>query len=295
MRSRYHSEPIMSSREGRLRIGELSRRVGVSPELLRAWETRYGLVRPERSAGGLRLYSGEDERRVRVMGDLITAGFSASEAARLTKLGSGPQDGSPGLREIEGNLERSFEAIDEPAAQMALDQLFGTFELGVALSQGILPFLHRLGERWAAAETTVAHEHFASNVIGGRLRALARDWGQGLGPRALLACPPGEQHVLGLLCFGLALRERGWRITYLGAETPLDSVADALDDLLPAILVLSAVTPKPFLAASDDINGLTGRTRVGIGGAGASEALAATLGAELLVGDVTGAAASLAP
>ena len=68
---------------GRLRIGELSRRVGVSPELLRAWETRYGLVDPERTPGGLRLYSEEDERRVREMRRQIAAGLSAAEAARV--------------------------------------------------------------------------------------------------------------------------------------------------------------------------------------------------------------------
>ena len=89
------------------------------------------------------------------------------------------------------------------------------------LSEVILPFLHRLGVRWAAGRTSVAQEHFASNVIAGRLRSLARGWGQGVGPRAILACPPGELHDLGLLCFGLVLREHGWRITYLGADTPI--------------------------------------------------------------------------
>src|SRR6185437_16970767 len=65
-----------------LRIGALSRRVGVSPELLRAWEQRYGLLQPSRSAGGFRLYSDHDERRVRRTKELITRGWSAAEAAR---------------------------------------------------------------------------------------------------------------------------------------------------------------------------------------------------------------------
>src|SRR5438270_611871 len=85
-----------------------------------------------------------------------------------------------------------------------------------------------------AWETRNAQEHFASNVIGGRLRALTRGWGNGVGPRAILACPPGERHEFGLLCFGLALRERGWRIIYLGAETPLREITDSLGELLPA-------------------------------------------------------------
>ncbi len=72
----------------RLRIGELSRRTGVGADRLRAWERRYGLLRPERSEGGFRLYGQEDERRVRAMKDLISAGVSAAEAARLAVAGA---------------------------------------------------------------------------------------------------------------------------------------------------------------------------------------------------------------
>ena len=64
-----------------IRIGELSRRVGVSEHTLRAWESRYGLLRPTRSAGGYRLYSPRDEAVVRRMTMLMTAGLSAAEAA----------------------------------------------------------------------------------------------------------------------------------------------------------------------------------------------------------------------
>ena len=102
---------------GRLQIGELSRRVGESPELLRAWETRYGLVQPERTPGGHRLYSEQDERRVRVMRHHIDSGLSASEAARLAKLADEPPE-AQAVRpaDIDASLERSFAALDEPAA-----------------------------------------------------------------------------------------------------------------------------------------------------------------------------------
>src|SRR5687767_5137753 len=66
-----------------VRIGELARRTGVSADLLRAWERRYGLLRPERSSGGYRLYSAEDEQRVRTMTDALARGISAGEAARV--------------------------------------------------------------------------------------------------------------------------------------------------------------------------------------------------------------------
>ncbi len=282
---------------GRLRIGELSRRVGESPEVLRAWETRYGLVTPARTPGGLRLYSDSDERRIRVMQRHITDGLSASEAARLAKLVE-DSDSQPeprlSLADIGDALEHSFDALDEPQAQSTLDYLFSSVRLDLALSEVILPFLNRLGQRWATAEVSVAQEHFASNVLGGRLRGLARGWGAGVGPRAVLACPPGERHELGLLCFGLALRERGWRITYLGTETPMAEIAAALDDS-PSIAILAAVERQRFEDVAEEIRSLAVRVRVGLGGAGASPALAEVLGVEALGGEVVEAAARLVP
>src|SRR3954469_14546536 len=65
----------------KLRIGELSKRSGVSPELLRAWERRYGLLEPVRTSGGLRLYSLDDLERVRLMQQHRAAGLAAAEAA----------------------------------------------------------------------------------------------------------------------------------------------------------------------------------------------------------------------
>jgi DNA-binding transcriptional MerR regulator len=268
----------------RLRIGELSRRVGASPELLRAWETRYGLLEPERTPGGLRLFSEDDERRVLRMRQNIAAGLSAAEAARLAK--EQPSLRASGetaaLAEIEQELEYALDSFDEPMAQAALDRLFAEAELPAALADVVLPLLNRVGE-----------EHFASNLIGGRLRALSRNWGQGLGPRAILACPPGEQHDLGLLCFGLALRESGWRIVYFGAETPICDINDVIAERAPAVVILSAVTSQPFLDASAEILTLADRVRVALGGRGATAAIAERLGAELLGADAIAQAGRL--
>jgi DNA-binding transcriptional MerR regulator len=272
---------------GRLRIGELSRRVGVSPELLRAWETRYGLIDPERTAGGLRLYSGEDELRVREMRRQIAAGLSAAEAARLALRVSGepvPAD------QLLGDLDAALTALDEPAAQRTLELTFDSLDVDAALAHVILPFLHDLGEQWAAGERSIGQEHFASNVIEGKLRGLARGWGEGDGPRALLACPPGEQHDLGLLCFGLLLRARGWTIAYLGAQTPPSELASTSAELEPDLVVLGATEPGRFVDSGEAIRALSAQVRVALGGAGASEALAESLGAELLAGDPVAAA-----
>lgn len=273
-----------------LRIGELSRRSGVSPELLRAWERRYELLQPTRSPGGLRLYSLEDLERVRLMRQHIDGGLAAAEAATLvsrTPVGDAAAD-TPALSRAvaQQELAAALDAFDEPAAQAVIDRQLATTTLDSFLSEVVLPYLRELGERWERGKASVAQEHFASSVLRGRLLGLARGWGLGLGPLALLACLPGEQHELGLVAFGLALRARGWRVGYLGGDAPLDTVSRAADDLRPGLVVLSTVSDDRARAAVDELRSLAGRHRVAVGGAGATDGVAEAIGAIALTGDV---------
>jgi MerR family transcriptional regulator, light-induced transcriptional regulator len=263
--------------ESRLRIGELSRRAGVSPELLRAWERRYALLQPTRSPGGLRLYSLEDLERVRLMSRHIAQGLAAREAAALAaraRLGGGDSTAreptpafDPGRARAE--LGRSMEAFDEPAAQAVIDELLAVATIDAVLSEVALPFLHDLGERWERREISVAQEHFASQLLRGRLLGLARGWGRGNGPGALLACPPAEPHDLGLIAFGLALRARGWKIHFLGGDTPVESIVDAAGRIQPALVVLSATTPGVLSPIAAELARLARRHQVAVAGAGA--------------------------
>ena len=123
-----------------LRIGELGRRLGVSDHVLRAWESRYGLLQPVRSAGGFRLYSEADEARIRRMQVYLAEGLSAAEAARAA-LGGDPSPAPGPLArppaktagcEPFAGLRRALDAFDEPAAQAVLDRLMA--ELSLPLS-----------------------------------------------------------------------------------------------------------------------------------------------------------------
>jgi DNA-binding transcriptional MerR regulator len=272
---------------GLLRIGELSRRAGVSPELLRAWERRYGLLRPTRSSGGLRLYSSEDLDRVRAMQRYLTEGLAAAQAATLALASPRAEAESPPLAPSVARLQLAgaLEEFDEPAAQAVLDRLLSVATIEVVLTEVILPYLRELGERWERGEISVAQEHFASNVIRGRLLALARGWGRGGGPIALLACLPGEQHDLGLIAFGLALRGQGWRIAYLGPDTPLDTLERAGEAVEPAFLVVSATSNERVKPVASQLNALAGRYRVGLGGAAAAAADTRRIGVIQLGGD----------
>jgi MerR family transcriptional regulator, light-induced transcriptional regulator len=264
---------------GYLRIGQLAKRTGVSPELLRAWEQRYGFLQPTRTAGGFRLYSAADEARVQGMQSLVSGGLAAAQAARLILSDAEPAPPTPSasattLEDAAGNLTASLDRLDEQAANTALDRLFAGYTVETVLRDAVIPYLHRLGDRWEAGEVSVAQEHFASNLLRGRLLGLAQGWGQGQGPGAILACVPGEQHELGLLAFGVALRRRGWRITYLGSDSPIGAVADISRSLLPAVVVLLSMNPEGFLDHAREIAKLAKQVRVMIAGTGATPEIA---------------------
>jgi DNA-binding transcriptional MerR regulator len=257
---------------GLLRIGELSRRSGVSPELLRAWERRYQLLRPTRSPGGLRLYSLDDLDRVRAMQHHLSRGLAAAEAAALTvEQPISPPDVGTSIVEAKRELCDALAAFDEPRAQAIIDSLLATATIDTVLASVVVPYLHELGDRWEQGDASVAEEHFASSVLRGRLLGLARGWGRGLGPRVVLACAPGEQHDLGLLAFGLALRARGWRIVYLGTDTPLTSAADAAHASDAVFVVVSAVSAERFHAHRDELRQLAQQQRLFLAGSGAHD------------------------
>jgi MerR family transcriptional regulator, light-induced transcriptional regulator len=277
-----------------MRIGDFSRRVGVGAELLRAWERRYGLPRPTRTAHGVRLYSDDDERLIRAMRRALARGVPAAEAARLAieeEPAVAPTAAGVELAALRDRLRDALGRLDDADAHDALDRLFGAYTVDTALSEVVLPYLVELGERWACHEIGVGDEHFASNLIHGRLLSLARKWDAGRGPRALLACPSGEQHTIGLLCFGLALRGRGWLITYLGADTPVAAVAQVADAVRPAQVVLASVSANAFAVQRDAIAELAARMPVALGGTGAQAA--SVEGAAVLPGDPVGEAARL--
>jgi DNA-binding transcriptional MerR regulator len=280
------------------RIGELSRRLGVSDHVLRAWENRYGLLRPVRSAGGFRLYTEADAGRVRRMQALLGSGLSAAEAARAVldeEAGSlttaaDSLVGRAELGDLSGLLRQALESFDESAAQVTLDRLLSELSTTAVLRDVVVPYLTGLGERWESGEVSIAQEHFASQVLRGRLAGLARGWGGGDGPRAVLACPSRELHDLGLMIFGITLRYRGWRIAYVGSDTPLEELSRAVEATRPDLVVLAATVPgnlEPHLA---DLTALARLAPLVLAGAGVTRQLADAARAGLLTQDPVTAA-----
>jgi MerR family transcriptional regulator, light-induced transcriptional regulator len=284
-----------------MRIGELSRRTGVNPELLRAWERRYRLLRPRRTGGGTRTYSATDEARVRLMRRYLDDGLPPAQAAEMvtaTRLSVRPGQATgsiPPAEVAEAHVEMhaSLDRFDETSAQRALERLFGTYSASTVVRDVMMPYLREVGQRWAEGHVSVAQEHFATNFMHARLLAFARGWDRGLGPRALLACAPGEQHTFGLIGFGVALHQRGWRITYLGADTTVAMVEEAAAHVGPDLVVVCAVMRERMTAMVDGLRSLSTRWPTAIAGAGTSVTLAAQLSVRHLGGDPVSAAVNV--
>jgi DNA-binding transcriptional MerR regulator len=262
--------------ESFLRIGELSRRSGFSADVIRAWERRYDLLRPTRSDGGYRLYSADDISRLRLMRHYLSRGVPTSQAAGLVhRVQTAALDANPGVpagdvRKALRVLRDSLERFDDGPADRTLERLLGVFATGAVLRDVVLPYLAALGERWACGEATIAQEHFASNFLEGWMHTMARGWNRSGSYRAVLACVPGERHTLGLLAFGLALHDLGWRITYLGADGPVRAVDHAAQTVGADVVVLSAALPETLATGLDDLRELGRMHPVAIGGRGAT-------------------------
>ncbi len=267
--------------------------MGVTPELLRAWESRYGLTRPIRSPGGFRLYTADDAARVGRMRRGLDQGLSAAEAARTALEDERPA--TEGLLEdLAARLLAAIGRYDEAATHSVLDESLAAFGLEESLRHVVLPTLKEVGDGWKRGEIDISQEHFASNLIRGRLLALTRFWGRGTGPLALLACAPGEMHDITLLAFALVLRSHSWRILFLGADTPIATLAHAAETTQPALVVVSSFDPVLLETQAAALRRLARAVPLALAGPGATDELCARVGARRLDGDLVAAADEVA-
>lgn len=288
--------------EGLVQIGDLARRTGVSVDTLRAWERRYGLLRPRRSPGGFRLYSHRDEMTVRTMLEELDLGFPASQAAKLALTRIAQPNGDRAARlparsdafaQARDELQAALTGFHGELAHHIIDRMLVEFSLDTVLEEVMLPCLVQIGDGWHRGEVTVAQEHFASNLIRERLLALARLDAWGRGPRAILACGPDERHDIALIGFGIILGRDGWRTTFLGADTPVETLAEASETLRPDVVVLSATMEDRLAVAAPALRHLARTQRLAIAGPGAQLDVAVATGALLLDGGPVAAARRL--
>jgi DNA-binding transcriptional MerR regulator len=212
-------------------LGAVTRLTGLSPHVLRAWERRYGVVRPLRTPGGTRRYREVDVLRLRRLRDAVAAGHPIGEVAGLSE------------PELARRLELEPAGLPQPALApilTAIEQMDGAEAerlLGAQLSTlggprfvrlVASPLLTAVGERWANGRLCVASEHLASTVLRSLLGPLVRPTRSGAqSPPIVFATPPGERHELGALMAAIAAAEAGGHPVYLGPDLPVDEVVRA--------------------------------------------------------------------
>jgi hypothetical protein len=152
-------------------------------------------------------------------------------------------------------------------------------ELGVdtVVTDVVLPFLHAVGVAWERGEQSVASEHFASQVVRSWLTGAALGGGPAGSNAAdpvVLACPPGERHDLGLLCFHVLLMRSDVPSRFLGSDTPLLGLADVCRVVGAAGVVVAATRRRVFEAHGGALRVLARQYPLAIGGAGADAEIA---------------------
>ncbi|MDQ6834461.1 MAG: MerR family transcriptional regulator [Chloroflexota bacterium] len=224
-------------------IAVAAERTGLTQDVLRVWERRYGAVKPARSASGQRVYSDLDIERLRLLHAATRAGRSISQIARLnTKaLMNMVGEDSAARAERAGVAPGSadYTAIIDAALSLAeslqgneldhqLRRAAATLGVPEFLSHVAVPLLRRVGDEWHAGRFTPAQEHLASSVLHDifvdRMRAFSRSADA---PKVLIATPAGERHAIGAALVGAAAAVEGWSVIYLGADLPASEIAAA--------------------------------------------------------------------
>ena len=226
-------------------IRRVADRTGLSPEVIRAWERRYGAVKPTRSPGGQRQYSDAQVERLRLLAAAVLAGRGIGQVATLPlaqlaalvaeDAGAGievpsakPDHGSsPGTMVVARALGLASK-LDGDGLSELLRRAAAARGVSAFLDTVVSPLLWRVGEAWQAGRLTPAQEHLASctvrEVVTDTVRALAAP---ASAPRVLLSTLAGERHELGALLAGATAAVHGWRVVYLGPDLPAQVIATA--------------------------------------------------------------------
>lgn len=229
---------------GEFPIRVLAELTGVPPTTLRAWERRYGLLKPERTPKGHRIYRSKDLQTVRRIVSLLESGQTVGNAVKQLREGKVQRpdrntDASP-WSTFRRRLLRAIEGFDELKLDAIYNEALALYPIDLVTVNLLHPLLEQLGGRWCERETGVAEEHFFTaylrNKLGARLHHSA---GHNRGKCLLLACLPGERHELGALLFALSGMARGYRFLYLGPDLPLSQVAPITAKVELAAVLLS--------------------------------------------------------
>ena len=281
------SEPDPAPLELTYPLRTAARLTGLSPAVLRAWERRYGVVVPARTAGGTRRYSAADLERLRLVKAAVDAGhrigvvaaLEPDELRRRARVSDAPEEA--GLSEVLSALGR----LDAAAVQRRLSIQLSTLGAPRFAREIALPLVDEIGRRWSDGRLSIAAEHLATSILRSLLGAALQPTAASLaGPRIVFATPPGEPHELGLLIAALVALGAGAQPLYLGVDVPAEDLLAAARASGASAVALGVVTVSEEDAQATVTSlreGLPARVALWLGGAGAAS-LGARAGVEVV-------------
>lgn len=247
--------------QGRYRIQSVAEITGVSAATLRAWERRYGIPSPRRTASAYRLYSERDVELIKRVRELCDAGMAPSQAAQLVLSAAeeSPAAAAPEPERIVDlgpyplAVQRILEAVDRFDAERLEAAVKHALYLGPAVTvfdRVLAPALSAIGLRWEEGTLSVGQEHLAAESLGNAVRYVLRlTQPESATKQALLACFADEEHTTPLHGIALRFAEWGFRTVILGARTPTFALRHAVAELGPDVVGLSVtIAPPPYRA-----------------------------------------------
>src|SRR5512134_847926 len=238
------AKPRTSAVELTYPLRSASRLTGLSPELLRAWERRYGVVEPLRTPGGTRRYRASDLERLRLLKAAIEAGHRIGSLAGLSnteleQLGSA-REAAP--RDRLEDVLRALDALDGAESQRLLALQLSALGAVRFAREVAMPLVREIGERWVGQRMRIASEHLATAVLRSMLGSALQPSASALrGARIVFATLAGERHELGVLMAALSSMGAGANPIYLGPEVPVEDLLHAVQRSEAAALALSLV------------------------------------------------------
>jgi methanogenic corrinoid protein MtbC1 len=251
--------------EAKYNIKAVSQKTEIQSVTIRAWERRYQLLNPRRAENGYRLYSDRDIAILNWIKKQVDGGISISSASAELKMAvtnqnwpeavineKGPIPSKKGtLQSTVAITEQFIKAlcrIDERMASDIFSEALGSLNLLQLCESFLIPTLVEIGSCWERGDISVAVEHFASNLISGRIQAIYQSLPlHSSAPKVIVGCGPEELHEIGSLMFAALLRNLGYRVEFLGPDIPLEDLALYLNSEKPKLVILSATLKNSAL------------------------------------------------
>ncbi len=252
-------------------IGVVARRTGLKPDLIRAWERRYGAVSPGRSDTRRRFYSDSDIARLALLKRVVDTGRSIGQVAAFSNealaelINEEPTSEVEGPRPGAGEVTETFlqqclasaRSLEGAELELHLARASVALSRNALLDTLLVPLLHKLGELWQKGELRPAHEHMASSVVRSFLGSLHRAYDiPATAPLLLSTTPARQRHELGALIVAAVAAGEGWRVTYLGPDLPAEEIAAAARDKGARVVALSLVYPPDDLLLAEELRRL---------------------------------------